>query len=65
MTPTERNLTPRRGDEQDRDRGSRQVSRAVDAQRHLNTRLVQNTRTKAHRLGPRDPRHAYLTDSHD
>jgi hypothetical protein len=65
MTPTEKNLAPRRGDEQDRERGSRRVSHAVDAQRRLNTRRVQNTRTKAHPFGPRDPRHAYLTDSHD
>ena len=65
MTQTERNFAPRRGDEQDRERGSRRVSHAVDAQRRLNTRRADNTRTKAHPLGPRDPRHAYLTESHD
>lgn len=38
---------------------------AVDAQRRLNTRRADNAPTKAPPLGPRDPRYAYLTESHD
>jgi hypothetical protein len=55
ITRTERSLAPHRGGDQDRERGSRRVSHAVDAQRHLNTRRAQNARTKARRLGPRRP----------
>ena len=63
--PTERNLARRRGGEEDRERRSRRVSQAVDAQRRLNMRRADDTRTTAPPVGPRDPRYAYLTDSHD
>ena len=47
------------------DRGSRRLSQAVDAQRRLNTRRADSTRTKADPLGPSDPGYADLTGSYD
>lgn len=65
IMPTERNLARRRGGEEDRERRSRRVSQAVDAQRRLNIRRADDTWTTAPPVGPRAPRYAYLTDSHD
>ena len=41
------------------------VSQVIDAQRRLNARRPDGTRIKADPVGPSDPRHAYLTRSHD
>jgi len=48
-----------------RDRGSRRLSSAVDAQRRLNARRADGARTKADPFGPSDPRYAHLTRAHD
>jgi hypothetical protein len=64
MAQTEQNSAARRRGEVNHDRGSR-LSHAVDARRHLNTRRADSTRTKAHPVGPRHPRYAYLTRSYD
>ena len=65
MTRTEQNWAARRRGELARDRGSRRVSSAIDAQRRMNTRPARGTRTKADPFGPIDPRYAYLTRTHD
>jgi hypothetical protein len=65
MTRPENNWAAARRPELNRDRGSRQLSQAVDALRRLNARQAASTRTKADPLGLSDPRHAYLTQSHD
>jgi hypothetical protein len=48
-----------------RDRGLRRLSLAIDARRHLNTRPTNPIRAEGDPRGPSDPRHAYLTQSHD
>jgi len=63
MTRSTRDPPARRRGELNRDR--KRVSLAVDAQRRLNARRADDTRTKADRFGPRDPRFAYLTRVHD
>jgi hypothetical protein len=65
MTPTERNRAARRRGELTRGRGSRRLSSAIDAQRRLNTRRADGTRTKADPVGPNNHRYAYLTRSYD
>jgi hypothetical protein len=55
MTRTEQIRAVRRRGALDRDRGSRRVSFAIDAQRRLNTRPARDTRTKADAVGPSDP----------
>ena len=65
MTRMRQDLAARRRGELNRDRGSRQLSSAIDAQRHLNARRADSTRAKAHAVGPSDPRYAYLTRSYD
>jgi hypothetical protein len=65
MTYSKQTLGARRRGELNRDRGSRQLSAAILAQRHLNTARDDRARTKADWLGPSDPRYAYLTHSHD
>jgi hypothetical protein len=59
MTRIEQGRAARRRGELARDRGSRRVSSAIDAQRRLTARPARNTRTTADPLGPRDPRYAY------
>jgi hypothetical protein len=65
MTHTEHSRAARRRGELTRDRGSRRLSRAIDAQRRLNSRRPDRTRIKADPFGPTDPRYAYLTRVHD
>jgi hypothetical protein len=65
MTPTEHNRAARRRGELTRDRGSRRLSSAIDAQRRVNTRRADGTRTKADPVGPNNRRYAYLTRSYD
>ena len=65
MTRTERNGAARRRGELTRDRGSRRLSPAIDAQRRLNTRRADGPRTKADPFGPSDSRYAYMRQSHD
>ena len=65
MANTQQNLAARRRGEFNRDRGLRRLSQAVDAQRRLNARRANGIRSKADPLGPRDPRRADLTQSHD
>jgi hypothetical protein len=64
ITRTE-HLSARRRSELNRDGESRRLSHAVDAQRRLKARGADGARTKADPHGPSDPRHAYLTQSHD
>jgi hypothetical protein len=48
------------------DRGSRRLSSPViDAERPLNARRGDDTRTTAPPVGPHDPRYAYILRSHD
>ena len=65
MANTPQNLAALRRAKFNRDRGLRRLSQAVDAQRRLNARRADSTRANADPLGPSDPRHAYLTQSHD
>ena len=65
MTLRRRHSAARRRGEFNRDRGSRLLSQAVDAQRRLNARRADDARTVAHPVGPSDPRDTYLTQSHD
>jgi hypothetical protein len=65
MTPTEHNQAARRRGELTRDRGSRRLWSAIEARRRVNALQADGTRTKADPHGPDDPRHAYLTQSHD
>ena len=55
----------RRRGEFNRERGSRRLLLAIDAQRSLNARRADGSRTKARPAGLSDPRYAYLTRSHD
>ena len=64
MARRRQDLAARMRGESNRDRGSRRVSAAIDAQRRLNLRRVDGTRAKAAPVGPSDPRYAYLTRSH-
>jgi hypothetical protein len=65
MTRTEHSSAARRRGELTRDRGSRRLSPAIDAQRRLNARRVDGTPTNADPFGPNDRRYAYLTRSYD
>ena len=65
MTRKTRDLAARRRDELTRDRGSRQLSQAIDARRRLSARRVDGAGTKPDRFGPSDPRYAYLTRAYD
>jgi hypothetical protein len=65
MKRTEHNSAARRRGELPRERGSLRLSPAIDARRRLNIRRADGAGTKALPLGPSDPRHAYLTQSHD
>jgi hypothetical protein len=65
MTRTEHDLAARRQGELARDRGSRRLSSAVDAQRRLNGRRADGDRTKADSFGPSDPSYTHLTRAHD
>jgi hypothetical protein len=65
MTRPENNWSARRRGELNRDRGYRQLSRAVDALRRLNAQRAASTRTKANPLGSSDPGRSYLTQPHD
>ena len=65
MTRTRQELAARRRGELNRDRGLRRLSQAVHAQRRLNARRADGALTTADPHGPSDPRHAYLTRSHD
>jgi hypothetical protein len=65
MTRTEHNRAARRRGELTRDRGSRRLSPAIDAQRRLNLGRADVTPTSAGPFGPNDRRHAYLTRLYD
>jgi len=65
MTRTEHNSAARRRGELTRDRGSRRLSPAIDAQRRLNVRPADRTTTNAEAFGPNDRRYAYPTRSYD
>jgi len=65
MTRTEHNSAARRRGELTRDRGSRRLSPAIDAQRRLNARRADGTPTNADPFGPNDRRYAYLTRSYE
>jgi hypothetical protein len=65
MTRTEHHHAARRRGELARDRGSRRVSSAIDAQRRLNPRPARGTPTKADSVGPSDPRSGYPTRTYD
>jgi hypothetical protein len=65
MTRSTRDLPAQRRGGLKRDRGSRRLSCAIDAQRRLNPRRRDGTRTKADPVGPSEPRYAYLTRSYD
>lgn len=65
VTRTEQDRAARRRGELARDRGSRRVSSAIDAQRRLHARRERGTPTKADPVGPSDPRYAYLTRTYD
>jgi hypothetical protein len=64
MTHTEQDLTARRRDELDRDRVSRRLLNAIDAQQRLDDRRAHVVQAKLP-VGPRDSRFAYLARSHD
>lgn len=65
MTRIEHDRTALRASELTRDRGSRRISSAIDARRRLNALSARDTRTRADRVGPSDPRYAYLTRTYD
>jgi hypothetical protein len=65
MTRRTRDLPERRRGELNRDRTIHRVSLAIDAQRRLNARRADGSRTKADPFGPSDPRYAYLIRSYD
>jgi hypothetical protein len=65
MTWSEQNWAARSRGELTRDRGSRRLSPAIDAQRRLNARRADGTSTNADPLGPNDRRYAYLTRSYE
>ena len=65
MTRMEQGRAARRRGELARDRGSRQVSSAIDVQRRLNARPARDARTLADPAGPHDPRYAYLARTYD
>jgi hypothetical protein len=65
MKRTEHNSAVRRRRAVTRDRGPLRLAPAIDARRRLNARRADTTGTKVNPLGPRDPRYAYLTQSHD
>ncbi len=65
MKRPEHNSAARRRGELTRDHGSLRLSPAIDARRRLNTRRAAGPGTRANRLGPSDPRYAYLAHPHD
>jgi hypothetical protein len=64
MTRTDQDATARRRDELARDRGSRRLLEAIEAQRRLDERRADAVEARVP-VGPRDPRFAYLARSHD
>ena len=64
MTHTEQDVSARRREELARERGSRRLLEAIDAQRRLDDRRADAVQAKVP-VGPRDARFAYLTRSHD
>ena len=65
MTQTEHNSAARRRGELTRDRGSRRLSPAIDAQRRLNARRADGTPTNARAGSANDRGDAYLSRSYD
>lgn len=65
MTRTEHNRAARRRGELTRDRGSRRLSPAIDAQRRLNALRADGIPTNPEAFDPNDRRYAYLTRSYD
>lgn len=65
MTRTEHNRAARRRGELTRDRGSRRLSPAIDAQRRLNARRADGIPTNPEAFDANDRRYAYLTRSYE
>jgi hypothetical protein len=66
MTRTEQKLVAARTRrDAGREGESRRFAQAADARRRLNAVRAPGAPTKADRHDPRDPRLAYLTQSHD
>jgi hypothetical protein len=65
MKGKSRNLAARTRDQLTRDRGSRQLSHAIDARRRLSARRVDGPGIKADPFSPSDPRYAYLIRAYD
>lgn len=65
MMRTEQGQAARRRGELARDLESRRISSAIDARRRLKPPPVQDARTKADPLGPKNPRYAYLARTYD
>jgi hypothetical protein len=65
MTARRQDWAARRRGEFNREHGSRRPVPAIDAQRKLNAPRADGTPIKPGRLGPSDPRYAYLMRSHD
>jgi hypothetical protein len=65
MTLRRRDLSARRRGELERDRGSRLLLRAVDAQRRLDARQADGPLAEIYPIGPSDPRRAYPPRSYD
>jgi hypothetical protein len=65
MAGTKRNELARKRGELSHDGVGRRLSPAIDARRRLNTQRRGAGGSSASRVGPRDPRYDYLTQSHD
>jgi hypothetical protein len=66
MTPKPNESAASRRGGQTPDRGSRRLLQAIDARRRLNHRPAHGRGArKTDPFGPREPRFAYLTHSHD
>jgi hypothetical protein len=67
MTRSRQDRAARRRDEFNRSHGPRRkrLSAAIDARRRMNAGRANDSPTRAERIGPSDPRYAYLTQSHD
>jgi hypothetical protein len=61
MTRSTRDFPTRARGELNRDHGSPRLSFAIDAQRRLNARRLDDARSKADPHGPSDPRHELMT----
>jgi hypothetical protein len=65
MTSTTRNEAARRRGDVSHDGVGRRLSPAIEARRRLNAQRRGTAGSSATRIGLRDPRYDYLTQSHD